>query len=107
VLARAKFDGFDISSISMAVPALIRYWAVPGPAFANTFVMSNVGIMPGALSPGPIGDRIGAQAGADREPRGARCRLLTRTQVASRCARDGAAGGGAGDPAVITDIVTI
>ena len=53
------FDGFDISSISMAVPALIRAWHLPGPAFANTFVMSSVGIMIGALVSGPIGDRVG------------------------------------------------
>jgi len=53
------FDGFDISSISMAVPALIRSWGLPGPAFANTFVLSSVGIMIGALASGPIGDRIG------------------------------------------------
>src|SRR6202790_2070031 len=53
------FDGYDISSISMAVPALIRAWGLPGPAFANTFVMSSIGIMIGALSSGPIGDRIG------------------------------------------------
>jgi AAHS family 4-hydroxybenzoate transporter-like MFS transporter len=53
------FDGYDISSIGMAVPALIRAWGLPGPAFANTFVMSSIGIMIGALSSGPIGDRIG------------------------------------------------
>lgn len=53
------FDGYDISSISMAVPALIRSWHLPGPAFANTFVMSSVGIMIGALCSGPIGDRVG------------------------------------------------
>ena len=53
------FDGYDISSIGMAVPALIRAWGLPGPAFANAFVMSSVGIMIGALASGPIGDRIG------------------------------------------------
>ena len=53
------FDGFDISSIGMAVPALIKAWQLPGPAFANTFVMSSIGIMIGALASGPIGDRIG------------------------------------------------
>jgi AAHS family 4-hydroxybenzoate transporter-like MFS transporter len=53
------FDGYDISSIGMAVPALIRAWGLSGPAFANTFVMSSIGIMIGALSSGPIGDRIG------------------------------------------------
>jgi MFS transporter, AAHS family, 4-hydroxybenzoate transporter len=53
------FDGFDISSISMAVPALIKTWGLPGAAFANTFVMSSVGIMLGALASGPMGDRVG------------------------------------------------
>lgn len=53
------FDGFDITSISMAVPALIRMWHQPGAAFANTFVMSSVGIMIGALGSGPLGDRTG------------------------------------------------
>ena len=53
------FDGFDISAIGMAVPALIKTWGVPGPAFANTFVMSSVGIMIGALTSGPVGDKIG------------------------------------------------
>ena len=53
------FDGYDISSIGVAVPALIKDWHLPGPAFANTFVMSSIGIMIGALSSGPIGDRIG------------------------------------------------
>jgi MFS transporter, AAHS family, 4-hydroxybenzoate transporter len=53
------FDGFDINSIGMAVPALIKEWHIPGPAFASTFVMSSVGIMLGALASGPIGDRIG------------------------------------------------
>src|ERR1019366_7339395 len=52
------FDGYDISSIGMAVPALIRAWGLSGPAFANTFVMSSIGIMIGALSSGPIGARI-------------------------------------------------
>jgi MFS transporter, AAHS family, 4-hydroxybenzoate transporter len=53
------FDGFDISSISMAVPVLIKTWGMPGAAFANTFVMSSAGIMIGALCSGPVGDRIG------------------------------------------------
>ena len=28
------FDGFDISSISMAAPALIKAWGVPPPSMA-------------------------------------------------------------------------
>jgi MFS transporter, AAHS family, 4-hydroxybenzoate transporter len=53
------FDGYDITSIGMAVPSLAAAWHIPGPAFANTFVMSSVGIMVGALVSGPAGDRLG------------------------------------------------
>jgi len=58
-LLAQTFDGFDLSSISMAAPALSQAWHLPGAAFANTFVMSSVGIMVGALASGPIGDRAG------------------------------------------------
>jgi AAHS family 4-hydroxybenzoate transporter-like MFS transporter len=58
-LLAQTFDGFDLSSISMAAPALSQAWHLPGAAFANTFVMSSVGIMAGALASGPIGDRAG------------------------------------------------
>ena len=53
------FDGYDITSIGMAVPSLAAAWHIPGPAFANTFVMSSIGIMVGALASGPAGDRLG------------------------------------------------
>jgi AAHS family 4-hydroxybenzoate transporter-like MFS transporter len=53
------FDGYDITSIGMAVPSLSAAWQIPGPAFANTFVISSVGIMVGALLSGPAGDRLG------------------------------------------------
>jgi AAHS family 4-hydroxybenzoate transporter-like MFS transporter len=53
------FDGYDITSIGMAVPSLSAAWHIPGAAFANTFVMSSVGIMAGALISGPAGDRLG------------------------------------------------
>lgn len=53
------FDGYDLSSIGMAAPALSQAWHLPGPAFANTFVMSSAGIMAGALISGPAGDRVG------------------------------------------------
>jgi AAHS family 4-hydroxybenzoate transporter-like MFS transporter len=58
-LLAQTFDGYDLSSISMAAPALSQAWHLPGAAFANTFVMSSVGIMVGALASGPIGDRLG------------------------------------------------
>jgi AAHS family 4-hydroxybenzoate transporter-like MFS transporter len=57
-LAQA-FDGYDITSIGMAAPALSHAWGVPAAAFANAFVMSSLGIMVGALASGPIGDRMG------------------------------------------------
>jgi AAHS family 4-hydroxybenzoate transporter-like MFS transporter len=57
-LLAQTFDGYDLSSISMAAPALSQAWHLPGAAFANTFVMSSVGIMVGALASGPIGDRL-------------------------------------------------
>jgi len=53
------FDGFDLNSIGMAAPALSQAWHLPGAAFSITFVMSSVGIMVGALTSGPIGDRVG------------------------------------------------
>ena len=58
-LLMQTFDGYDLSSISMAAPALSQAWHLPGAAFANTVVMSSVGIMVGALASGPIGDRLG------------------------------------------------
>src|SRR5690349_8348167 len=34
-------------------------WNLPGPAFTTAFLWSSIGIMVGALSAGPIGDRFG------------------------------------------------
>jgi MFS transporter, AAHS family, 4-hydroxybenzoate transporter len=53
------FDGYDISAIGMAAPSLSHAWNVPPAAFASAFVMSNVGVMVGALASGPAGDRLG------------------------------------------------
>jgi AAHS family 4-hydroxybenzoate transporter-like MFS transporter len=53
------FDGYDINAIGMAAPSLSHAWNVAPPAFAMAFVMSNVGVMVGALACGPIGDRLG------------------------------------------------
>ena len=53
------FDGYDISAIGMAVPSLSHAWNVPPATFATAFVMSNVGVMVGALASGPAGDRLG------------------------------------------------
>jgi AAHS family 4-hydroxybenzoate transporter-like MFS transporter len=52
-------DGYDVSSIGYAVPSLTHAWNLPGPAFTTAFLWSSIGIMVGALSAGPIGDRVG------------------------------------------------
>jgi MFS transporter, AAHS family, 4-hydroxybenzoate transporter len=52
-------DGYDINSIGWSVPSLIRAWHLPPPAFTVAFLWSSIGIMIGALSAGPIGDRFG------------------------------------------------
>ncbi|HZK90431.1 MAG TPA: MFS transporter [Stellaceae bacterium] len=52
-------DGYDINSVAWAVPSLIHTWGLPPPAFSQAFVWSSIGILIGALSSGPIGDRIG------------------------------------------------
>ena len=52
-------DGYDVNSIGVSVPALTHAWNLPGPAFTVAFLWSSIGIMVGALSAGPIGDRVG------------------------------------------------
>src|SRR5205807_3588040 len=52
-------DGYDINSVAWAVPSLTHVWNVPGPAFTTAVVWSSIGILVGALSSGPIGDRVG------------------------------------------------
>ena len=52
-------DGYDVNSIGVSVPSLTHAWNLPGPAFATAFLRSSIGIMVGALSAGPIGDRFG------------------------------------------------
>jgi AAHS family 4-hydroxybenzoate transporter-like MFS transporter len=52
-------DGYDVGSIGWAVPPLTHAWHLPPPAFTTAFLWSSIGIMVGALSAGPIGDRFG------------------------------------------------
>ncbi len=52
-------DGYDINSVGIAVPSLTHAWSLPGPAFTTAFLWSSIGILVGALSSGPIGDRVG------------------------------------------------
>ena len=52
-------DAYDVNSIGVSVPQLTHLWHLPGPAFTGAFLWSSIGILVGALSAGPIGDRIG------------------------------------------------
>ena len=52
-------DGYDVNSIGVSVPSLTHAWNLPGPAFTQAFLWSSIGLMIGALSAGPIGDRFG------------------------------------------------
>ena len=52
-------DGYDVNAIGVSVPSLTHAWNLPGPAFTQAFLWSSIGIMVGALSAGPIGDRLG------------------------------------------------
>jgi MFS transporter, AAHS family, 4-hydroxybenzoate transporter len=52
-------DGYDLNAIAWAVPSLIKNWHLPPPAFTVAFLWSSIGIMVGALSAGPLGDRFG------------------------------------------------
>jgi AAHS family 4-hydroxybenzoate transporter-like MFS transporter len=52
-------DGYDLNSVAWAVPSLIREWHLPPAMFTTAFLWSSIGIMAGALSAGPIGDRFG------------------------------------------------
>jgi MFS transporter, AAHS family, 4-hydroxybenzoate transporter len=52
-------DGYDVGSIGWAVPSLTHVWNLAPSAFALAFLWSNIGVMVGALSAGPIGDRLG------------------------------------------------
>jgi MFS transporter, AAHS family, 4-hydroxybenzoate transporter len=52
-------DGYDVGSIGWAVPSLTHAWNVAPSAFALAFLWSNLGVMAGALTAGPVGDRFG------------------------------------------------
>ena len=52
-------DGYDLNAIAWAAPSLISDWHLPPSTFAMAFLWSSIGIMAGALSAGPIGDRFG------------------------------------------------
>jgi MFS transporter, AAHS family, 4-hydroxybenzoate transporter len=52
-------DGYDLGAIGLAVPSLIKAWGLPPKDFTTAFAVSSIGIMIGAMSAGPIADRLG------------------------------------------------
>ena len=52
-------DGLDNQVLGAAVPALMREWSLPRPAFASVLASGMFGMMVGGAMGGFIGDRIG------------------------------------------------
>jgi MFS transporter, AAHS family, 4-hydroxybenzoate transporter len=52
-------DAYDVNAIGVSVPSMTHLWHLAPSAFTTAFLWSSVGIMVGALSAGPIGDRLG------------------------------------------------
>ena len=53
------FDGLDNQLLGAAVPAMMREWALPRPAFASVLAAALFGMVIGGFIGGYIGDRIG------------------------------------------------
>jgi len=52
-------DGLDNQLLGVAVPALMREWSLPRPAFASVLASGMLGMMVGGALGGYIGDRVG------------------------------------------------
>ena len=80
-------DGYDLNSVAWAVPSLIREWHLPPSMFTMAFLWSSIGIMVGALSAGPIGDRFGRRPLLLGQPDDFRHRLVAQRvrRLARRC----------------------
>jgi AAHS family 4-hydroxybenzoate transporter-like MFS transporter len=52
-------DGLDNQVLGAAVPALMREWSLPRPAFASVLASGMLGMMVGGALGGFIGDRVG------------------------------------------------
>src|SRR5512134_262582 len=53
------FDGIDNQLLGIAVPAMMRDWAVPRSAFAAVLASGMIGMMIGGALAGIVGDRMG------------------------------------------------
>lgn len=52
-------EGYDISAMGYAVPALVEAWRLPPTAFTDALVAGNVGFLLGSLAAGSLGDQLG------------------------------------------------
>jgi AAHS family 4-hydroxybenzoate transporter-like MFS transporter len=52
-------EGYDITSMSYAIPSLIEAWHVKPPQFTAALTAGSFGLLIGALSAGLLGDRFG------------------------------------------------
>ena len=55
-------DGLDNQLLAVAVPAVMREWALPRAAFASVLASGMVGMMIGGAIGGYVGDRVGRRA---------------------------------------------
>jgi len=53
------FDGFDLSVVGFAIPAIVRDWHLPRGSFAPLLVIGLAGMTVGSTCAGVLGDRIG------------------------------------------------
>jgi len=55
-------DGFDTAAIGYIAPSLITEWGLERPALAPVLSAALFGLAAGALSSGPLADRVGRKA---------------------------------------------
>ena len=59
VLLRRSLDGFDTAAIGYIAPSLVTEWGIERPALAPVLSAALFGLAVGALSSGPLADRLG------------------------------------------------
>ena len=52
-------DGFDLRSMALIAPQLVKHWHIARAAFGPVFSATATGVMLGSLAAGPLGDRLG------------------------------------------------